>query len=193
MTVEAITEAVLRDRAFYGDTGGLTLSGGEPLTHPAGAIALLTACREAGITTCVETCGEFSPTCLPAICKVTDLFLWDVKDTDPIRHRAYTGVDNTCILQNLREADRLGARTRLRCILVSGVNTAESHYEALATLYGELAHCEGIELIPYHAYGGSKMVSLGLADNGRVDWIPDAETVEAAKAYVAERGVRVIG
>jgi hypothetical protein len=37
------------------------------------------------------------------------------------------------------------------------------------------------------------MISLGLADNGRVDWIPEGETVEEAKAYVAERGVRVIG
>ncbi len=193
MTVEAITAAVLRDRAFYGNTGGVTLSGGEPMTHPEGAIPLLTACREAGITTCVETCGEFSPVYLPALCAVTDLFLWDVKDTDPTRHRTYTGVDNTRILQNLKEADRLGARTRLRCILVNGVNTVESHYEALAALYGELSHCEGIELIPYHAYGGSKMIPLGMPDNGRVEWIPSDGTVEAAKAFLRERGTTVIG
>ncbi len=193
MTVEAITAAVLRDRAFYGDKGGLTLSGGEPMTHPEGAIALLTACREAGITTCVETCGEFSPVILPDLCEVTDLFLWDVKDTDPARHRTYTGVDNTRILRNLKEADRLGARTRLRCILVRGVNTEESHYEALAALYGELSYCEGIELLPYHAYGGSKMVPLGMPDNGRVEWIPDGGTVEGAKKFLRNHGVTVIG
>ena len=193
MTVDEITETVLRDRAFYGDTGGVTLSGGEPMTHAEGVIALLTACREVGITTCVETCGEFSARILPAVCAVTDLLLWDVKDTDPHRHKAYTGVDNTRILQNLREADRLGAKTRLRCILVAGVNTTESHYEALAALYGELTHCEGIELIPYHAYGGSKMLPLGMPDNGRVEWIPDRETIDAAKVYLRERGAVVIG
>lgn len=192
MTVAEITEAVLRDRAFYGDTGGVTLSGGEPMTHAEGAVALLTACREAGITTCVETCGEFPAHLLPSICAVTDLFLWDVKDTDSHRHKAYTGVDNTRILQNLREADRLGAKTRLRCILVAGVNTTESHYEALAALYGELNHCEGIELIPYHAYGGSKMLPLGMPDNGRVEWIPSRETVDAAEALLRERGAVVI-
>lgn len=193
MTVDAITAAVLRDRSFYGDVGGVTLSGGEPLTHPEGAVALLTACREAGITTCVETCGEFPTAHLPALCEVTDLLLWDVKDTDPARHKTYTGADNTRILQNLREADCLGAKTRLRCILVNGVNTVESHYEALAALYGELTHCEGIELIPYHAYGGSKMIPLGKPDNGRMDWIPDGNAVESAKSYLRERGAVVIG
>ncbi len=193
MTVDEIVAAVLRDKSFYGAAGGITVSGGEPMTHPAGVISLLAACREAGLTTCVETCGAFSAEHLPALCGVTDLFLWDVKDTDPDRHKRYTGADNRRILENLREADRLGAKTRLRCILVAGVNTAESHYEALAHLYGRLDHCEGVEFIPYHAYGGSKMLPLGLSDNGRVEWIPHADTVEGAKAYLRGRGVPVIG
>ena len=192
MTVEEILSAVLRDKSFYGELGGVTVSGGEPMTHPDGVIALLTACREAGINTCAETCGEFPTRHLPALSKVTDLFLWDVKDTDPARHKAYTGVDNTRILQNLREADRLGAKTRLRCILVNGVNTVESHYQGLVDLYRSLSHCEGVEFIPYHAYGGSKMLPLGQPDNGRVEWIPDGGIVEAAKTYLRERSVPVI-
>ena len=191
MTVAEILAAVLRDRSFYGEHGGITVSGGEPMTHPEGVISLLTACREAGITTCVETCGEFPTHHLPALGQVTDLFLWDVKDTDPTRHKAYTGVDNTRILHNLREADRLGARTRLRCILVNGVNTAEAHYKALADLYHSLSYCEGVEFIPYHAYGGSKMLPLGQPDNGRVEWIPTAETVETVKACLRDQGVPV--
>ncbi len=193
MTAVEILSAVLRDRAFYGDNGGITVSGGEPMTHPHGVIALLTACKEAGITTCVETCGEFSPAHLPALCAAADLLLWDVKDTDPARHKSYTGVDNTRILRNLKEADRQGAKTRLRCILVNGINTVESHYAALVGLYGELSHCEGIEFLPYHAYGGSKMLPLGLPDNGRTEWIPDTAAADAAKTYLRDRGVPVIG
>lgn len=192
-TVEEILAAVLRDRAFYGDTGGLTVSGGEPMNHPEGVLSLLVACKEAGLSTCVETCGEFPAAYLPALGAVTDLLLWDVKDTDARRHQAYAGVDNRRILSNLREADRLGASTRLRCILVAGVNTVESHYGALAELYGSLSHCEGVELIPYHAFGGSKMRPLGLPDNGRSEWIPSAEEVARAGAYLTARGVRVIG
>lgn len=193
MTGEEILAAVMKDKAFYGEAGGVTLSGGEALTHGEGIVSLLTACKEAGLGTAVETCGYFDGELIPHLIPVVDLFLWDVKDTDDDRHKAYTGVSNRRILENLRRVDALGGRTRLRCILVNGVNTDEAHYAALAELAMGLIHCEGIEFLPYHAYGGSKMVPLGLADNGRVDWIPDAETLEAAKAYVAERGVRVIG
>ena len=193
MTAEEILRAVMKDKAFYGEAGGVTLSGGEALIHGEGIISLLTACKEAGLTTAVETCGYFDGELLPTLVPVTDLFLWDVKDTDDERHKAYTGVSNRRILDNLRRVDALGGKTRLRCIMVAGVNTVESHYEALSELALSLAYCEGVEFLPYHAYAGSKMISLGLDDNGRVDWIPDAETVDTAKAYVAERGVRVIG
>ncbi len=190
MTVEDIVTTVMKDKAFYGEEGGVTLSGGEALIHGERVIALLRACREAGLNTAVETCGYVSDTLLPALIPVTDLFLWDVKDTDDERHKAYTGVSNRRILDNLRWVDTLGGKTRLRCILVAGVNTVESHYEALAELALSLTHCEGVELIPYHAYAGSKMIPLGMTDNGRVDWIPDRETVEAARAYLVARGVR---
>ena len=193
MTVEAVLAEVLRDRAFYGETGGLTVSGGEPMLHPAGVLTLLGAAKEAGITTALETCGEFPYVFVPLLAKVTDLFLWDVKDTDEERLRAFTGVSNRQILKNLRLCDRVGGKTRLRCILVAGVNTVESHYEALAELALSLCHCEGVELIPYHAYAGSKMLPLGLPDNGRVEWIPAEGAVREAKAYLSARGVRVIG
>ena len=191
LTVAEILETVLKDRAFYGETGGITLSGGEPLLHSEGVKTLLTACREAGLTTAVETCGAVSPESLSSVVPLVDLFLWDVKDTCDERHKRYTGASNVPILDNLCLVDRLGGRTRLRCILVAGVNTEEAHYAALSSLFGELTRCEGVELIPYHAYAGSKMLPLGLPDNGRPEWIPSAETVEAACAYLSARGVPV--
>ncbi|MBQ4112962.1 MAG: glycyl-radical enzyme activating protein [Clostridia bacterium] len=193
MTVEEILRIVLRDKSFYGEVGGITLSGGEPMNHPAGVLTLLGAAKDAGITTALETCGEFPYAFVPLLAKVTDLFLWDVKDTDDERHKTYTGVSNRRILDNLKLCDRVGGKTRLRCILVAGVNTVESHYEALAELALSLSHCEGVEFLPYHAYAGSKMLPLGMADNGRVEWIPSDRVVEEAKAYLAARGVTVIG
>lgn len=191
MSVEEILDAVGRDKSFYGETGGMTLSGGEPLLHGKGAIRLLAACKAAGITTAVETCGYFDGELIPDLVPVTDLFLWDVKDTNDERHRAYTGVSNRRILDNLRRVDALGGRTRLRCILVDGVNTEEKHYRDLAELALELKGCEGVELIPYHAYSGSKMIPLGKSDNGRREWIPSPETMETARDFLAARGVPV--
>ncbi len=200
MPVWDILATVERDRSFYGagnsdgrTVGGLTISGGEPMVHPEGTLALLEAAHAAGLSTAVETCGYFSATHLPRLCAATDLLLWDVKDTDRIRHEQYTGVTNERILENLRVADRLGGRTRLRCILVAGVNTDCTHYEALSDLALSLSHCEGVEFLPYHAYAGSKMLPLGQPDNGRREWIPDDETIAAAKAFLREHGVHVIG
>ena len=192
MTIEEILEIVLRDRSFYGGTGGITLSGGEPMIHPEGVLSLLAACKEAGLSTAMETCGEFSRMFIPALIGLTDLFLWDVKDTNDERHKVYTGASNLRILDNLRLTDRLGGRTRLRCIMVNGINTEEDHLNGLVELYGELQHCEGVELIPYHAYGGSKMLPLGLEDNGHREWIPSDETMENLKTYLSDRGVKVI-
>ncbi len=200
MSVADVLEIVSRDRAFYGaaaengrTVGGLTVSGGEPMLQPEGTLALLDAAHAEGLSTAVETCGQFDPAHLPRLAASADLLLWDVKDTDPHRHRQYTGADNEQILSNLRELDRLGGKTRLRCILAAGVNTEIGHYNALVELVLSLAHCEGVEFLPYHAYAGSKMIPLGRSDNGRPAWIPDNDTVAQAGDILRQAGVHVIG
>ena len=191
MTVDEILSTVMRDRAFYGETGGVTLSGGEPLAGGEGTISLLRACKEQGLHTVVETSGYADESLLRRAIPLVDLFLWDLKDTDQERHRRYTGGDVGQILANLRVADALGAKTRLRCILVRGVNTDAAHAQRIAEIFGELSNCEGVELIPYHAYGGTKEVFLGREDNGRRDWIPDRELIGRLRSLLEERGVFV--
>lgn len=184
MSLEEILAEIERDRAFYGENGGVTLSGGEPFLQGRAAIELLRLCRQRGVHTAVETCGYFDEQLLADAVSVTDLFLWDVKDTDGERHRRYTGVSNERILQNLSRADAFGAKIRLRCILVAGVNTDAEHYRRIASLANSLSHLDGVDLIPYHAYGGSKATLLGLADNGRRDWIPTEEQIAEAREMI---------
>ena len=190
-TVSELMSVIERDRAFYGEMGGVTLSGGEPFLQGEGAALLLEECKRVGINTAVETCGFADFEAVLRALPHTDLFLWDVKDTDSERHKAFTGVDNARITENLRRADSLGARIRLRCILVGGVNTCEAHYIALGQLSASLSNCEGVEFIPYHAYGGSKATLLGLPDNGRTEWIPDKNELERARKTVSSFGIKV--
>ena len=191
LSVEQILERVERDRAFYGGQGGVTLSGGEPFAQGRAVLELLRACRERGLSTAVESCGYADPDVLRAAVPLVDLFLFDLKDTDDERHRRYTGVSNRPILEHLRCIDQAGGRIRLRCILVNGVNTDEAHYRALADVACGLTNLEGVELMAYHAYGGSKATLLGQADNGRREWIPTEEQMARARAVIQERGVRV--
>lgn len=191
MTPEALLAEILRDLPFYQNGGGVTLSGGEPFLQGEELLSLLRLCKEEGITTAVETCGYMAPSLLKQAVPLVDLFLWDVKDTDDARHKRYTGVSNRPILENLRLADSLGANTRLRCILVGGVNTSDTHYTAIAKLYKELKNCEGAELLPYHPYGGAKAEAAGMAYTPREDWIPSAETLLHGKNALLSQGVPI--
>jgi pyruvate formate lyase activating enzyme len=189
MSCSDIISLVERDRAFYGEHGGITLSGGEPFAQNEATVELLKACKANGLSTVVETCGYCNTDVLISAIPYVDLFLWDIKDTNQARHKEYTGVSNELILRNLKVANDMDSRIRLRCILVNGVNTHEAHYENIAEIAKSIKHLDGVDIIPYHAYGGSKAVLLGLEDNGKKEWIPDEAQIEQAKKLLRERGV----
>lgn len=191
MTVSEVLDVTEKDRAFYGSSGGVTLSGGEPFVQSEGVLSLLKACKEKGLHTAVETCGYADAAVLCAAIPFVDLFLWDIKDSDDERHKKYTGASTQKILDNLLLADAMGANTRLRCILINGINTNEAHYHKVAKIASSLSHCEGVEWIPYHAYGGAKNMFLGGWDSGRKEWIPTPEQMEKAKEIVKSADVNL--
>lgn len=191
LSVEEILKVVEKDSSFYGEFGGITVSGGEPLAQKS-VVDLLKECKNRGISTAVETCGYVSADILKMAIPFVDLFLWDLKDTDDVRHQYYTGVSNKLILENINIANELKARIRLRCILVSGVNTEELHYEKIAEIAASLDRSDGVEFLPYHAYGGTKSVFLGFEDGGKKEWIPTENEVAKAKEILRNRGIQII-
>ena len=192
MSFDEIFSVIEKDRAFYGELGGVTLSGGEPLMQKDSAVSFLAECKARGFSTAIETCGYADSEVLRAALPYVDLFLWDIKDTDSERHKKYTGVGNESILKNLSIADQSGARIRLRCILVNSVNTDEAHYTAIAKLEKSLRNSDGIELLPYHAYGGTKAQFIGGENNGVKEWIPKEQQIDQAKLIMKALGANVI-
>ena len=190
MTIEEILSEAEKDRAFYGEKGGITLSGGEPFFQGEKAVELLKECKKRGLSTAVETCGYADRETLLRASKFTDLFLWDLKDTNVERHKTYTGASNKKILSNLFALNKTKARIRLRCILVKGINTDKSHYEKIADIALEIDNLEGVEFIPYHAYAGTKASFLGKEDNGKTVWIPEASDLDTAICTLAEKGIK---
>lgn len=189
MSVAEIMTVVEKDRAFYGELGGVTLSGGEPFAQKESTVALLKACKERGFSTAVETCGYVDRKILSEAAPFVDLFLYDIKDTDSLRHQHYTGVTCEKILNNLLLLNEVNARIRLRCILVSGINTNETHYKNIAKLARQIINFDGVDFIPYHAYGGAKATFLGGVDDGRKEWIPAAEEIQRAREILKTEGV----
>lgn len=160
-TVETVLGEVLRDLPFYKTSGGgVTLSGGEPLAQPEAAFALLQGCKAAGVHTAVETAGHVPWEIFERLLPVTDLFLFDLKGTDPALHKKNTGVSNGRILENAEKLAKTGAAIRFRMPCVPGFNDTEA--EGVAAF---AEHCGApLELMAYHNIGAGKYEALGRKD-----------------------------
>ena len=191
---EALAE-VLKDKPFYETSGGgMTLSGGEPLMQIDFTEALLRAARGAGLNTCVETCGFAEHGRFERVTDWTDLFLYDLKETDPARHEEFTGAPLAPILRNLRALHDAGAAVLLRLPVVPGCNDRAEHFRAVAALVRDLPRLRGVEIMPYHRLGESKLERLGLADRARAAAAaPPPEEVERWLALLRAEGVKAVG
>jgi pyruvate formate lyase activating enzyme len=177
MSVAEVMEGIRQDSAFYrASQGGVTLSGGEPLLQASFAMALLRACTAEGIHTAVDTCGQLQWSAFEQAAPFTSLFLYDLKDMLPERHKANTGVLNERIIDNLRRLSGTGVPIEVRMIIIPGVNDSDGQIEAAGRFLGGLANIISVRLLAYHSMAGSKYTALGM-DNT----LPDVETPGAAR------------
>jgi glycyl-radical enzyme activating protein len=161
---DQLWKAIASDMPYFGigEGGGVTLSGGEPMA----AADFLEAFLSAKGTThvCMDTSGEAPEESFRRLASRVDLFLFDIKATDPEEHRRLCGRDNSQILSNLDYLVRSGSKVLLRLPLVPGVNDSDEHLAGIATLlarYPELHRCPAYA-IPPHGLG--KAARFGLED-----------------------------
>ena len=177
-TVDEVLAEVEKDRPFYETSGGgMTLSGGEPLFQFDFTLALLTEARRRKLHTCLETAGFAAFDRFAQLLPVVDLFLYDYKETDPVRHQEYTGVPRDPIVENLLRLDQAGARIILRCPIIPGLNDREDHFAGIAALAGLLRNVIEIQLLPYHPLGTSKNERLGKPAPLKGKTFPTAEVL----------------
>lgn len=161
-SVGDVLDEVLKDKVFYDQSGGgMTLSGGEPLFQPHFTEALLRAAKHEGLHTCIDTSGCCTEDALEKAARFTDLFLFDIKETDTERHQLYTGVSNTRILKNLYLLDSLNKSVVLSCPIIPGRNDRAEHMQGIARLANDLRCVTAIKLEPYHPLGVDKSQALG--------------------------------
>lgn len=162
MKVSQVLDEVSQDVAFYNNSGGgVTISGGEPLSQPSFAARLLQACKKAQLHTALETTGAAPAKVMQSVLPFTDLVLFDVKHLDPEKHYKMTGIRNSLIQDNLREAART-AEVWLRVPLIAGFNASEGHIRNIAALARDIG-AKRISLLPYHEGGKTKSAQLGRA------------------------------
>lgn len=168
VSVETLVSEFESNRAFY-RSGGITVSGGEPLLQPEFIADLFRVMHErpAGrVHTCLDSCGYAydpeRPDRFSALLDETDMVLLDIKHSDPAGHRELTGRDPERILAFGAELARRGIKTVIRHVIVPGITDSEEECEALGRLIAPWGNVVGLELLPYHVMGVSKYEQLGM-------------------------------
>jgi len=167
MTVNEVMAEVVQDKGFYNHTnGGMTISGGEMLTHGSFVTALVAMAGKENIGVCLDTSGFGDGELLHYLASKENVthVLYDIKAMDDRIHRQYTGQSNAVILENLKrlaEDEKTRKKLWMRMPLVRGVNDSEPAIQAAAKLYRELK-IKRVTLLPYHRLGISKMRNIGL-------------------------------
>ena len=159
---DEVIKEVLKDEIFYQNSGGgITISGGEPFYQFDFSLELVKKAKENGLHTAIETCGFVKNSNLKKIAEFVDLFLYDYKETNSEKHKNFTGVDNTVIIDNLSFLNNINKDVILRCPIIKGCNDRREHFEGIAEIANRYKNILHIEIEPYHSLGEGKYSALG--------------------------------
>lgn len=187
MSANEVLAKALRYREYWGDEGGITVSGGEPLLQIEFLTELFERAKEKGISTCIDTAaGPFTrdESWLGAFRKlmsVTDLILLDLKHIDSAAHRELTGADNANVIDCAKFLSEIEQPVWIRHVLVPGVNTDEGSLTKLGEFIRTLKNVKKVEVLPYHTLGVSKWRSLNIPYALEGVSSPTSEQVSLAK------------
>jgi pyruvate formate lyase activating enzyme len=162
MTVREVLADIRQDTLFYDQSGGgVTFSGGEPLSQHRFLTALLKSCREEELHTILDTCGFASWEIFDAIRPYVDVFLYDLKLIDDEQHKQYTGVSNQLILSNLKALVMHDQQMIVRIPLIPGITDTEHNLRAIAEYLATMPNVIEVNLLPYHDSARGKYARLG--------------------------------
>lgn len=167
MTADYILEQYDRNKAFYGNGGGITTTGGEPLLQIDFLIELYEKAKEKGIHTCLDTSGiVFQPDNKPLLekfdrlMKVTDLIMLDIKHIDPELHKKVAAQPNDGILAFAKYTEEKGVDLWIRHVVVPGLTDDDEYLFKLGYFIGGLKNLKALDALPYHTMGKVKYDKL---------------------------------
>jgi pyruvate formate lyase activating enzyme len=162
ITAEEAYRRVEKDRFFFRDGGGATISGGEPMLQFDFTLSLAKKLHAGGIHVCLDTTGFAPAARFLEILPYVDLFLYDLKHMDDARHQRLTGVPNGQILDNARLLASRGAALQIRMPVIPKLNDSRDNLVRTAEFCVELGTAvKTVQLLPYHNMGRSKYERIG--------------------------------
>ncbi|MCH8567153.1 MAG: pyruvate formate lyase-activating protein [Balneolales bacterium] len=185
-------EQISRYRDLFIKTGGgVTLSGGEPLSQPAFVKTIFEGCKRMGIHTALDTSGYTGWRADDELLSYTDLVLLDIKHIRSENYESLTGVELRPTLDFAKRLADLGIPIWLRHVLVPGYTDAPEHLAELAAFIATLPNIKRVEILPFHNMGKYKWEQLGLNYRLENTAEPTAECVESARDHFRAHGITV--
>lgn len=168
MDPEEIFEQYERNKAFY-KTGGITVTGGEPLMQLDFLIDLFTIAKRKEVHTCIDTSGiTFNPQQpvwlkkLDHLMELTDLVMLDIKHIDPEKHVELTGKSNERVLAFAEYLNEKKVDMWIRHVVVPGLTDDDKYLYELGYFIGQFSNLKALDLLPYHTMGAAKYQKLGI-------------------------------
>jgi pyruvate formate lyase activating enzyme len=192
-TVEDLLSRLIKDKPFFDQSGGgVTISGGEPLSQSEFVLQLLKRLKESGISTAVDTTGYAQYDIIRKILPYTDLFLYDLKHMDSATHKTVIGVPNGPILENAERLAKDGGKMQIRIPVIPGFNdSVESMRETgkFCMSLGEAVTV--IQLLPYHNLGVMKYQRIDDSKPVLEAKPPSDEKIQSLKGLLENLGLPV--
>ena len=192
-TAEDVGQRALRYRKYFGDKGGVTVTGGEPLLQMDFVIELFTLLKANGIHTCVDTSGimfhENDPMSVEKhekLLSVTDLFLLDIKHIDEEACKKLTGQSNENTLAFAKFLSDHGKAMWVRQVIVPDITDDDETLQRTRTFIDSLKTVEKVEVLPYHTMGVVKYEKLGMEYPLKDVNAPSKERVMNAKRILRD-------
>ncbi|KXU85904.1 pyruvate formate lyase-activating protein [Caballeronia megalochromosomata] len=191
VTIDEAIDEIRPYVRFLRLTGGVTVSGGEPLAQRAFVGELLRRIHdEFGLHTALDTQGYLGAKVSDEWLEAVDLVLLDIKHIDPAHYRDLTGVELAPTLAFARRLARLNKSVWIRHVLVPGVTDDPEHLARLGDFLLELGPIvKRVDVLPFHQLGAHKWKSLNL--DYKLDGVmpPTPERVAEAVRILRERGL----
>ena len=160
--VQEVFDKIYRLRSYLCNGGGMTASGGEPLMQTEFLTELFALCKNAGISTALDTSGCIYNEKVEELLGLTDIVLLDYKYTNEEDYIKHVGMSKARVDEFLGHLQTLGKRVWIRHVVIPGLNDSEESVDKIYALAEKYTCIEKTELLPFRKLCLEKYHSLGV-------------------------------
>jgi pyruvate formate lyase activating enzyme len=191
-SISHIVNEIEKDLIFFDQSGGgVTFSGGEPLSQPDFLLDLIAECNKKDIHTCLDTAGYAPIAVFKKTCQKIDTILFDIKLANNTKHEQYTSVSFQPVFENLHFLAKENADVKIRIPLIPNITDTKENINDIISLLTGLERFKDVYLLPFHNTGEGKYELLGLKNDLKGLKPCSKKKIEQIKKKFTENGFNI--